>query len=64
MSKRKKYIFRWNDSGIEVEPSRADSKELVWEFAVRCLRRAGDKRPNDIVRKELEELGKVVEVQP
>lgn len=36
------YIFRWKEMGMEVLPSRHDSQEETWKWAIKWLRPANE----------------------
>jgi len=50
----KHYIFRWKDDGICVTPSRSNSVDECWDFALEWLRPAQGKL-------DIRKLGEVIE---
>ena len=59
--KRKQYIFRWKEDGIEVIPSKAGTPEEVWEFAERNLYPAQISRAEG--KRIVHRFGEVVECE-
>lgn len=53
------YIWRWNDGGICVAPSRSKSREDCWNFVFEALRPVGmsDKQAEEFLHK----FGEIVE---
>ncbi len=63
MKRKRKYVFRWKELGVKVDPSVANSKSEVWRWAVanlQSLNGASKKRNEIFLRKH----GEVVEVRP